>query len=615
MGPYFTLGMVGLVGHAIIRHRLMDLRVVVHRSLTIGVAVLLSLLPVVALMTAIWPRLLTHLNPYEILGLLAAVGVVALLVPVTRDVAERLLDRYVYRKQANYQRTVRQASRMLTSLLELQPLLQFVGHTLTSTTEAEGLAIYVKDRHGFRSAIEPTRRPEASFGIPERLPDEVFDAIARQRDALVSDEIARERSTEGTQQLHETLVTLNWALVLPIVFDDAVIGAIALGAKRSGDPYYPQDLDLLMTLANQAGTAVKNAQLYAQVVLANEYLNNIVATINSGVIAIDPTGEVTMFNPAAEQLTGLPAERARTHGAALLPEAIGGPLVGTIQTGTARTLPEVELSDGTTTRPVLCAMEPLRDPAGRILGAVAVFSDLTPLRELEAGRQRAERAAYLEKIASGIAHEVKNPLVAIKTFVQLIERRRDDERFVRDFSRVVTREMERIERMVNRLRSLSRPEDRPLYLVDLRRAIGNAVESLQASFEDKRLAVDVALGDAEVQILGDHGELEQLFLNLLINAQEATPADGRVAIRLTASADQAVVEIEDSGPGIPAELLERVFDPFFSTKQRGSGLGLNICAGIAAAHGTRLRASNAATGGACFIVDFPLATSVHAVRT
>src|SRR5439155_3690835 len=234
-------------------------------------------------------------------------------------------------------------------------------------------------------------------------PDEVFDAIARQRDALVSDEIARERSTEGTQQLHETLVTLNWALVLPIVFDDAVIGAIALGAKRSGDPYYPQDLDLLMTLANQAGTAVKNAQLYAQVVLANEYLNNIVATINSGVIAIDPTGEVTMFNPAAEQLTGLPAERARTHGAALLPEAIGGPLVGTIQTGTARTLPEIELSDGTRTRPVLCAMEPLRDPAGRILGAVAVFSDLTPLRELEAGRQRAERAAYLEKIASGIA--------------------------------------------------------------------------------------------------------------------------------------------------------------------------------------------------------------------
>jgi signal transduction histidine kinase len=127
--------------------------------------------------------------------------------------------------------------------------------------------------------------------------------------------------------------------------------------------------------------------------------------------------------------------------------------------------------------------------------------------------------------------------------------------------------------------------------------------------------VEVALGDTEAPVLGDHGELEQLFLNLLINAQEATPAEGRVAVRVARVDDRATVEITDSGPGIPADMLERVFDPFFTTKQRGSGLGLTVCAGIAAAHRARLLAANAAEGGARFTVDFPLAVGVPAVAS
>src|SRR2546428_11598496 len=99
------------------------------------------------------------------------------------------------------------------------------------------------------------------------------------------------------------------------------MGAIVVGPKLSGDPFYPQDLDLLMTLPNQAGVAVKNAQLYAQVVLANEHLNNIVSTIESGVGAGDATGQITLFNRAAEQLTGLPAQRVR-------PQTGSGPPAG-----------------------------------------------------------------------------------------------------------------------------------------------------------------------------------------------------------------------------------------------------------------------------------------------
>ncbi len=118
---------------------------------------------------------------------------------------------------------------------------------------------------------------------------------------------------------------------------------IAVGPKLSGDAFYQHDLDLLMTLANQAGVAIKNAQLYAAVVVANEYLENIAATIESGVIAIDAAGRVAMFNRAAEQLTGLAAETTRGGPAAVLPACLAEPLLATAGDGQARTQPEVEL--------------------------------------------------------------------------------------------------------------------------------------------------------------------------------------------------------------------------------------------------------------------------------
>src|SRR5256712_4011779 len=160
-----------------------------------------------------------------------------------------------------------------------------------------------------------------------------------------------------------------------------------------------------MTLANQAGVAVKNAQLYAQVVLANEHLNNIVSTIESGVVAVDATGQVTLFNRAAEQLTGIPAERARHQPVSVLPACVGTMLTETVVDGSARTQPEVELSDGSTTHPIICTTSPLHDQAGAVLGAVAVFSDLTPLQELAAERRAAERLADLANVAAGDCSE------------------------------------------------------------------------------------------------------------------------------------------------------------------------------------------------------------------
>ena len=612
IGPLFILVFIALVAHAIIRHRLMDLRLVIHRGLTLVAAMLVSLLPVAIFLTVAWPRLSLHLESHELVVLLTAIALVSLLIPLIRDLAGQLLDRYVYRTHANYQRTLREASRALTGFLDLKALLPFLTETVATPTRCEGVAIYLRNRRGFRRAAREPRPVQGHFEAPDEAPVGTVAALDRTRDLLLCEEVMRERPTEERRQLHEELTRLNWSLVLPLISENTVIGLIAIGPKLSGDPFYPQDLDLLMTLANQAGVAVKNAQLYARVVLANEYINSIVATIESGVVAIDATGQIELFNRAAAQLTGLATEQTLSQPVAVLPPCLRDALVGSVAEGRALTQPEVDLSDGATTRPIICATSPLLDPAGTVLGAVAVFSDLTPLKELQEGRRRAERLSYFEMLASGIAHEIKNPLVAIKTFAQLLPRRHADAQFIAEFGRIAAREIQRMERLLERLRTLSRPSDRPRQPLDLRIPVTEAVETMRAAFEEKNITVALTTPPTPCMIRGDHAELAQLFLNLLMNAHEATPPRGSLPVEVIVTETHASAAVFDAGPGVPADLLDRVFEPFFTTKQRGSGLGLAICAAIAQTHDAKLKVANQPAGGAVFSVEFPLAAGARA---
>ena len=617
-GPCLCLLFAGIVGHAIIRRRLTDLRLVVHRGLTITTAIALSAIPAAALLAFLWPRLRTQLDSIELTLLLVAVGIATVLIPITRDIASRLLDRYVYRTHANYRRTVREASQMLTRVLHLETLLGFISTTVIRSTAVEGVALYLRESGVFRCAVAEKRSDAEHFEAPSQAALEVVAALDAAQEPLLADEVARERDPAAVA-LHERLTAANWALLLPVLSEDGLIAMIAVGPKLSGDAFYQQDLDLLMTLANQAGVAIKNAQLYTAVVVANEYLENIAATMESGVIAIDSAGRVAMFNRAAEQLTGLTAEAIKGAPATTLPECLATPLLATVGDGQPRTQPDVQLptaapvAGGPVGRPVICTISPVRDPVGGVLGAVAVVSDLTPLKELEVERRRAERLAYFQALVSGIAHEIKNPLVAIRTFAQLLPRRLGDARFLEEFGRISTRETDRIQHLLDRLRTLSRPVEGPRHPLDVRLPLGDVIGLMQPTLAKKNLTLGTGLGSEPCVVRANHEELVQLFLNLVWNAHDATPSGGGVTVEITRTDTHLTVAVADSGPGIPAELLERVFEPFFTTKARGSGLGLAISAGIAQAHGARLRASNRPAGGAIFTVEFPTASVVSAV--
>jgi PAS domain S-box-containing protein len=285
------------------------------------------------------------------------------------------------------------------------------------------------------------------FEAPDELAADIASRLVRTNDAIAIDHLSED---EADREMLARMHALNWSVVLPLFAESALIGTIAIGPKLSGDPFYREDLNLLMTLANQAGVALKNAQRYGEVVVAHEYVARIVASISSGVVAVNPVGQITLFNDAAAQLTGRDAADVHQRFAAALPKPLSEGLNTALHKGEVVKAPEVELAQGSDIRPVILTTSPILDQSGAIMGAVAVFSDLTPLKELELERQKAERLAYFEMLASGVAHEIKNPLVAIKTFAQLLPRRQDDPQFIDEFGRISSREIARIERLLDR---------------------------------------------------------------------------------------------------------------------------------------------------------------------
>jgi signal transduction histidine kinase len=243
--------------------------------------------------------------------------------------------------------------------------------------------------------------------------------------------------------------------------------------------------------------------------------------------------------------------------------------------------------------------------------AAIAIENLQLHRQMEEERLRAERLGVIGTLASGIAHEIKNPLVAIRTFAELLPERFRDEEFHGEFSKVVMREVGRIDGLVARLRELATRPAQQLAALELRIPIDETLALLRGQLEQKQIRVTTEYGNEVPLILGEANLLKQLFLNLFMNAIEAMGTAGELSVRLWTrqilGTSSVVAEVTNSGSEIPEDILAQIFEPFFSTKPGGSGLGLAICRNIADAHRATIRVrNNALPKGVTFTVEFPV---------
>ncbi len=321
----------------------------------------------------------------------------------------------------------------------------------------------------------------------------------------------------------------------------------------------------------------------------------VLAGLPDAVIAVDPALHVVFWNAAAEELTGKSARRAQGR---LLKEVVPATaslvrrLAETLATGESRSEADgtVDAADGRQI-PVSLVTAPLFARDGSVEGAVAVLRDVSRLRQLEDEVRRSETLAAAGRVAVGVAHEIRNPLGAIRGAVQLLARELGGDPRWREYTDVLLREVDRVNRIIETLLDLGRP-------VQLRRAplnLHQLLERVSVLHEEearRRGVTFVRRYDPSLPpILGDEDRLLQVFHNLVVNALEAMAGGGRLTLTTRVSRNpvygkmdlgagpRTMVEaqVADEGPGIPAAVRARVFDPFVTTKERGLGLGLALC--------------------------------------
>jgi PAS domain S-box-containing protein len=432
------------------------------------------------------------------------------------------------------------------------------------------------------------------------------------RHLVFKDEMPSDRSLDQSSSLWEEPTSIQGEALVPLVEEEQLVGLFVLGAKRSGDPYFSNDADLLTTLANQAAVAVRNAQTHARVVQVNEEMQKVLETIESGVVAVGPRGRITLFNRAAEHFTGVAAQEVRGRAPDQLPAPLGRLLQSTATDGQARSQIEFTLPDAAGQLiPLVCSTSPLRGPNGATLGAVAVLNDMSRLKELEQEKRRAERLASIEAIASGLIHEIRNPLASIKTYAQLLPSRGANEEFRQMFSRTAGREVDRINDLLSRFQTMSRASQHRMEMVDVSGALRDTLETLHAEMDDRQIRLRLVGEATRRPVLGNASQLQQLFLNLCLNAIQAMEPGGELTVRVAdlseGGGNTLLVEVADSGPGIAEELLATIFEPFVTTKPHGTGLGLAICRSIADAHHACLTVrNNIGRPGCTFTVEFPV---------
>lgn len=333
----------------------------------------------------------------------------------------------------------------------------------------------------------------------------------------------------------------------------------------------------------------------------------IIQSIQSGLVAYTlEEDDIIFFNPAAARITGFDAAAVLytpVHAVFQKLPASEDPL--------ARWEADFTRPDGQ--RRVLgYSRSPLLDGAGRQRGWILAFQDLTPLREMQQSVRRSERLAAIGKMAAGIAHEIRNPLASMSGSIQMLRDTIALDPMGERLMNIVLRETDRLNALITDFLQFARPNPPQIESIDLRALLEELIQVFgylrHPTEGDAPRGSEVQLdAPTELRLDADPRQLKQVFWNLLNNATQALGDHGEVRLVARRRGDRVTVAVIDTGAGIPSEALDRIFDPFYSTKEQGTGLGLAQVLRIVEEHGGRIDVQSVVGAGSTFTVEFPVA--------
>jgi len=495
------------ITYAVARYRLMDIDVIIKKSVIYAFLLLALLIP--CFLVVVWGQMLAFdaINYSFSMSTLLLFIIVGFLFPKIRFRTEEALERALFQKRVDHRETLVRSSREMVSIVDIEHLSDSLIRTVARALGTEKASLYLlEEPKGVynlkaRIGVEKEQYEEGTL----LRDDPIIQELQNNREGIVKEELEIARKDTGTQRAVERMRRLEAEISVPILSKGKLIGILNLGHKEEKEIYSGEDLELLSTLANQAAIAIENARLYEN------------------------------------------------------------------------------------------------------------------LKQSQATLRRADRLSSLGLLTAGLAHEIRNPLVAIRTFTQLLPERYDDAEFREGFQGLALKEVDRICGLINDLLSFARPSRPNVAEENMNDVVDGIARILETEAKEKGVEITRDFGTKLPKVWIDREQMKQVFMNLILNAIQAMKEGGSIFIstRLTAKDEAAnsgqfvQVEVRDTGVGIPADNLDHIFDPFFTSKDEGSGLGLSISHQIVQEHGGYVTVASKVGVGTTFLINLPVGKPIR----
>jgi signal transduction histidine kinase len=498
MGPSFTVIMVGFTAYSIVKHRLMDINIVIKKGTTYVLLMLLLFVPSILLIILSQNLFFKEINYLFSAIILSILFLVAFFFHQIKPGTEKVVEYFLFKNKYDYRETLGKFSKAMVSILDLKSLSKRIIETIAQTMGVEKASLFLLNEEKGGYALQESRNikitsPTPLFTKGDSLPY----YLQKIGEIIIREELIKGANIPELKRVIDQMALLEAEVSIPLISKGRLIGMINLSHKFNKDIYSHEDIELLNTLANQTSIAIENARLYEDLKQSKSYI------------------------------------------------------------------------------------------------------------------RRADRLASLGILTAGLAHEIRNPLVAIKTFTQLLPERLEDEEFRNHFLNIASSEVDRISALIGELLEFAKPSDPKLEFEDINSILDGMILLVYTEAKKKQSNI-VKTYESNLPLVNvDREQIKQVFLNILLNSIEATPERGEITVKTRSfvkPGGERYIQIEftDTGHGIPAEHLEDIFTPFFTTKQKGSGLGLSISHQIIQDHRGYIDVESELNKGTSFFVNLPL---------
>jgi len=496
-----TIGLF-FAAYSVVQHRLMDVSLFMAKGLGYFFSMTILAVPSFFIILFLGKTFFKHADtPFSLIMIM--MGIVAvLLFGRIKERMDRAMHQIIVRDKYYYHRVLEEFSRRLVTIVDLNRLLNMLAETIEKSMGVEKISVFLynSEKEIYRPALFRNSQEAPMTNITFKVDDPFLHRLRQEKDAILRVELERAPRFSEKGEFLKIIGQLQAEVCLPLIYSDRLIGFINLGHKTAEEMYYREDLDLLITLANQVAIAIENATLYENLKKSQNIL------------------------------------------------------------------------------------------------------------------RRSDRLASLGTLIASLAHEIRNPLVSIKTFTQLLPERIDDTEFRDYFLKVASGEIDRLTSLINELLGFAKPSEPNLKGEDVNAIIDRMEVLIATEARKKNITITKNYAPNLPSVLVDGEQIKQVLLNILLNAIQAIEGQGEIwidtrIIRLTRddkSEPFLQIEIRDTGIGIPPENLDHVFDPFFSTRPEGSGLGLAISHQIVHEHGGFIDLESEVGKGTSFRINFPL---------